>query len=103
MILKLYRRLQPGIHPELEVARFLTETAGFENTPALLGSVEHVAPDGVQTPQLDARRVVRDEEHRQAVASPARLSADALLQYVIRKAYLDHGVPLDVEGPGRRC
>src|SRR4051812_7877631 len=45
-VLKLYRRLQPGIHPELEVGRFLTETAGFRNTPALLGVAEHVARDG---------------------------------------------------------
>jgi maltose alpha-D-glucosyltransferase/alpha-amylase len=49
MILKLLRRLQPGIHPELEVARFLTEVAGFENTPALLGFAEHVGNDGTPT------------------------------------------------------
>ena len=42
MILKLYRQLQPGTHPEVEVGRFLTEVAGFRNTPPLLGSVEHV-------------------------------------------------------------
>ena len=49
MILKLYRRLQPGVHPEVEVGRFLTETAGYRNTPALLGSVEHIAQDGTPT------------------------------------------------------
>jgi maltose alpha-D-glucosyltransferase/alpha-amylase len=46
MILKLIRRLQPGIHPEIEMGRFLTEVAGFKNTPALLGSVEHIAGSG---------------------------------------------------------
>jgi maltose alpha-D-glucosyltransferase/alpha-amylase len=61
MILKLYRRLQPGIHPELEVARFLTETAGFENTPALLGSVEHVAPDGTPRALAVLQRFVRNQ------------------------------------------
>jgi len=40
VVLKLYRRLQTGIQPEIEVSRFLTE-AGFENTPPFLGSVEH--------------------------------------------------------------
>ncbi|URD38390.1 maltose alpha-D-glucosyltransferase [Methylobacterium tardum] len=49
MMLKLLRRLQPGIHPEIEVGRFLTEQAGFANTPALLGTLEHVAEDGTRT------------------------------------------------------
>ena len=38
-ILKLFRRLEPGIHPELEMGRFLTES-GFANTPRLLGWIE---------------------------------------------------------------
>ena len=49
MMLKLLRRLQPGMHPEIEVGRFLTEEAGFSNTPALLGTLEHVAEDGTRT------------------------------------------------------
>jgi maltose alpha-D-glucosyltransferase/alpha-amylase len=48
MMLKLYRRLQPGVHPELEVGRFLTDV-GYKNTPALLGGVEHIAQDGTPT------------------------------------------------------
>ncbi|MCW3064515.1 MAG: hypothetical protein JWN32_1687 [Solirubrobacterales bacterium] len=34
--LKIYRRLEPGINPELELLRFLTEH-GFAQVPALLG------------------------------------------------------------------
>ncbi|WP_430910237.1 maltose alpha-D-glucosyltransferase [Methylobacterium sp. sgz302541] len=49
MMLKLLRRLQPGINPEIEVGRFLTEEARFANTPALLGVLEHVADDGTRT------------------------------------------------------
>jgi maltose alpha-D-glucosyltransferase/alpha-amylase len=45
-MLKLYRRIRKGVQPELEVAQFLTNTAGFKNTPALLGAIEHVAEDG---------------------------------------------------------
>ena len=33
-VLKIYRRIAPGMNPELEVLRFLTER-GFEHTPAL--------------------------------------------------------------------
>ena len=36
LILKAYRRLEPGINPELEVLRFLTER-GFPNIAALVG------------------------------------------------------------------
>lgn len=41
-VVKIYRKLDPGINPEIEIGRFLTEVAGFTNTPALLGSVELV-------------------------------------------------------------
>ncbi|PWB60445.1 MAG: alpha-amylase, partial [Bradyrhizobiaceae bacterium] len=40
MVLKLYRRIETGIQPEVEMGRYLTETAGFANAPAVLGSVE---------------------------------------------------------------
>jgi trehalose synthase-fused probable maltokinase len=36
LILKIFRRLEPGINPELEILRFLTEQ-GFRNIPALGG------------------------------------------------------------------
>jgi maltose alpha-D-glucosyltransferase/alpha-amylase len=45
MVLKVLRRVQAGIHPELEVSRFLTE-AGFRNTPSFLGGIELHAQDG---------------------------------------------------------
>jgi maltose alpha-D-glucosyltransferase / alpha-amylase len=39
-VVKLCRKLEAGIRPEIEIGRFLTEVAHFANTPALLGSVE---------------------------------------------------------------
>jgi malto-oligosyltrehalose trehalohydrolase/4-alpha-glucanotransferase len=39
-ILKVIRKLESGAHPELEMSRFLTETAGFPATPSLLGWTE---------------------------------------------------------------
>jgi maltose alpha-D-glucosyltransferase/alpha-amylase len=39
-MLKLYRRIQPGTHPEMEMSRFLVERAGFTNTPPLLATIE---------------------------------------------------------------
>ncbi|KIZ46476.1 MULTISPECIES: maltose alpha-D-glucosyltransferase [Rhodopseudomonas] len=46
-VVKLYRRLETGISPEIEMGRFLTEIAGFANTPALLGSIELVEGDAI--------------------------------------------------------
>ncbi|HYG89575.1 MAG TPA: 4-alpha-glucanotransferase [Azospirillum sp.] len=43
-ILKAFRKLGAGSHPELEVGLFLTEVARYPNTPPLLGWVE--APSG---------------------------------------------------------
>ncbi len=41
-VVKLLRRISSGTHPEIEVGRFLTDVAQFQNAPALLGSVELV-------------------------------------------------------------
>jgi maltose alpha-D-glucosyltransferase / alpha-amylase len=43
--LKLFRRLEPGINPELEVGRFLTERR-FPNAPAVGGAIEYFRPQG---------------------------------------------------------
>ena len=45
-ILKLYRKLEPGIHPDVEVTRFLTAT-GFVHVPVLLGTIRFEDSDGV--------------------------------------------------------
>jgi maltose alpha-D-glucosyltransferase / alpha-amylase len=39
-ILKLFRKVEPGINPDIEVGAFLTEH-GFANTPAVLGILEY--------------------------------------------------------------
>jgi maltokinase len=44
-IVKLFRRLETGVNPDLELTRALTE-AGFAHVPAQLGAVELVQADG---------------------------------------------------------
>ncbi len=39
--LKIYRRLQPGLNPELEIGRYLTEVAHFPNIVPVAGAVEY--------------------------------------------------------------
>jgi len=41
LILKLFRRLQPGINPDYEVGRQLTERIGYPRVPAVTGAFEH--------------------------------------------------------------
>ncbi|MFH1038866.1 MAG: putative maltokinase [PVC group bacterium] len=43
-ILKLYRRPAAGIHPEVEMARFLTEETGFTHTAPFAGFLELSSP-----------------------------------------------------------
>ena len=45
LMLKIYRRILPGEHPESEMGRYLT-AQGFAHTPPLLGDVIQVASDG---------------------------------------------------------
>ncbi|HEU5002666.1 MAG TPA: maltose alpha-D-glucosyltransferase [Actinomycetota bacterium] len=41
LFFKLFRRLEEGVNPDLEVGRFLTEGPGFEHVPAVLGALEY--------------------------------------------------------------
>jgi maltose alpha-D-glucosyltransferase / alpha-amylase len=43
LFLKLYRRIQPGVSPELEMGRYLTEVSPFPNISPLAGSLEYQA------------------------------------------------------------
>ena len=50
IILKAYRRLQPGLNPDLEMTAFLSEEAAFPAVPRLAGFAEVVsARDGTST------------------------------------------------------
>jgi maltose alpha-D-glucosyltransferase / alpha-amylase len=46
LILKGYRWLLAGVHPELEMSRFLTETANFTHMAQLAGTVEYANGEG---------------------------------------------------------
>ena len=39
-VVKVFRRLQTGINPDVEVSRFLSDVAGYQNTPSFVGAVE---------------------------------------------------------------
>ena len=60
LIVKHFRRLVPGVNPELEMSRYLTERAGFANTPRLAGALEYLGLDGGSATFAVAHAVVRD-------------------------------------------
>ncbi len=41
LILKIFRRLQPGINPDYEIGRYLTERVHFPRVPAVAGALEY--------------------------------------------------------------
>jgi maltose alpha-D-glucosyltransferase/alpha-amylase len=45
-IAKIYRKVEYGINPDLEVTRYLTEQADFAHIPAYRGAVEMLGPEG---------------------------------------------------------
>ena len=45
--MKLIRRVMPGINPEVEMVRYLTEQ-NYANTPPLLGEIQRYAADGTR-------------------------------------------------------
>jgi maltose alpha-D-glucosyltransferase/alpha-amylase len=46
LFLKAYRRLQVGVNPEVEIARYLTDVAGFRGAVPMAGSVDYVSEGG---------------------------------------------------------
>jgi len=50
-ILKLFRRLEAGEHPDVEVTHFLTIEAAFPNTPTLLGRIRLTKEGGESGPE----------------------------------------------------
>ncbi len=60
VMLKIFRRIQPGEHPEAEMSRYLT-SHDFANAPALLGEIARVAPDGRRHELAVAQAFIRNQ------------------------------------------
>ncbi len=59
-IVKLFRRVSSGQHPEAEMGRYLTEQ-GYANTPALLGEVVRIEADGTRHTLVIAQSFIRNQ------------------------------------------
>jgi maltose alpha-D-glucosyltransferase/alpha-amylase len=60
MVLKVIRRLSPGIHPEAEMGRYLT-AIGFANTPSMLGEVARIGTDGTRYTMIMLQQFIHNQ------------------------------------------
>jgi maltose alpha-D-glucosyltransferase/alpha-amylase len=61
LIIKFYRRVSKGRHPEVDTCRYLTEVADFKNAPQYLGSVESINNKGDSTAVAILQSFVRNQ------------------------------------------
>ena len=46
LVLKIFRRVEEGLNPDLEIGSFLTEKSSFRNVPPLAGYLEYLDESG---------------------------------------------------------
>ena len=90
-VLKFYRRLEQGIHPEVEMCRFLTEEARFEGMPPLLGTIEQLPPDSDDPSAATALSVL-------TAYVPNQGDGWSFAQEHLRRAFQDRAATTDVAG-----
>jgi len=52
LILKVFRRLEPGINPDFEIGRFLSEKTGFDRIPKTAGALLYEKTGGRSEPMM---------------------------------------------------
>ena len=77
-LLKLYRRVEEGSHPEVEMLRFLAAHSALKQTPALLGVLEYQPESGSAMTTGMAQEFIAGE------ADAGRLTLDALHRFFER-------------------
>ncbi|MGZ9810479.1 maltose alpha-D-glucosyltransferase [Pseudoroseicyclus sp. H15] len=85
-ILKLYRRLRPGVQPDIEVSRFLTGPGGFDGTPAFLGELAFQPKDGERVSLGAAFAFVRNQGDAWAAVTDG-------LERLVAESSIDDGSP----------
>ncbi len=61
LILKLFRRLQPGLNPDIEIGKYLTEEAQFDRIPAFMGEIEYRRESGEAAAVAMLQRLIANE------------------------------------------
>ena len=61
VIMKLFRRLQPGLNPDIEIGRFLTDVVNFPRIAPFLGEIALVEQSGARTSLAMVQGLVANE------------------------------------------
>jgi maltose alpha-D-glucosyltransferase/alpha-amylase len=82
--LKLYRKLEEGMHPDIEMEKFLTEQANFSHIPQFAGAIEWHRQEHQPTQLAILETVVANE------GTGWTFSLDSLSQYYTRLSMNKH-------------
>ena len=93
LILKLFRRTESGINPDLEIGQFLTERVGFAHTPPVAGTIEYRIKNGERVAVAVLQKFVSNE------GDAWRQTLDALSQYFERAVTRPADELKDLERP----
>ncbi len=107
LLLKMFRRLDEGINPDLEVGGFLTDRARFPHAPPVAGSIEYLDADGKTGTVAILQGFVRNEGDAWTYTLSAvhRYFDEVLTEPSLRRAgpdvltsdrmlhWLDHDIP----------
>ena len=60
MVIKVIRRMLPGVHPEAEMGRYLT-ALGYANAPRMLGEVTRIGKDGMRHTMIMLQQYIHNQ------------------------------------------
>jgi maltose alpha-D-glucosyltransferase / alpha-amylase len=92
--LKLYRKLEDGLNPDVEITRFLTEQTDFPNAPAFIGALEYRRSKAEPTVVCLLQEAVANE------GNVWTLTVDALGRYYERVLERKAGLQNETTPPG---
>jgi maltose alpha-D-glucosyltransferase/alpha-amylase len=93
LVLKLYRRLEEGVHPEVEVKRALEEQTSFRHAPRLLGTLVYHPEAG------EPVTLAVDREYVPSESDAWRMTLDAVRLFFDRVVATASGPPDLEAGP----
>ncbi|MCW2924609.1 MAG: trehalose synthase [Thermoleophilia bacterium] len=81
-LMKVYRLLEDGTNPDVELGRFLGEEAGYEHSPGVAGTLEYRTGEDTATTMVRSRTVAVLQEYVENEGDAWRYTLDSLRRYI---------------------